>query len=73
MQLQLEKKLITAKVQLTRFVAVKKESALVFSSIRHVPLIFNLRARYEHPHNTDILACPLSVRINGVPLHSLLQ
>jgi len=26
-------------------------------------------AQYGQPDNTDTLACPLGVRINGVPLH----
>jgi len=49
-------------------------SALVLVSIKHVSVTFYLRARlnmaqYGHPDNTDTLACPLGVRINGVPLY----
>jgi len=49
-------------------------SALVLVSMKHVSVTFYLKARlntaqYGHPDNTDTLACPLGVRINGVPLY----
>ena len=45
LQLQLQKKLVTAKVQLKHFVAIRKPT-LVFSSIKHESVTFYLTARF---------------------------